>query len=307
MTARDDGDADALVELLAEVRRIEVQSTRLVTGTMAGSYASVFRGAGVEFDEVREYVEGDDPRQIDWNVTARVGRPFVKKYVDERELTVVFVLDQSPTMRGGFGPWSARQIAARVCATLALSAARNHDKVGLVACGDGAPSFVRPTNGRGHALRIVRDVLASPDASGPVDLAPALDRLARTLRRHATVFVLSDFLAFAPSAALDLCARRHDVVAVRLLLPELDAPALGLARMRGPDGSAGVLVDWSRAHVRDAYAQRVSQWRQRTETALRRARVDVLDVPVPAIAGKDVVGPALMRFFRMREQRGAKR
>lgn len=307
MTAREDGVDDELAGLLAEVRRIEVQSTRLVTGTMAGSYASVFRGAGVEFDEVREYVEGDDPRQIDWNVTARVGRPFVKKYVDERELTVVFVLDQSPTMRGGFGPWSARQIAARVCATLAFSAARNHDKVGLVACGDGAPRFVRPANGRGHALRIVRDVLALPDASRSVDLAPALDRVAHTLRRHAIVFVLSDFLAFAPSAALDLCARRHDVVAVRLGLPELDAPALGLARMRSADGAASVLVDWSHARVREAYASRVRQWRERCEAALRRARVDVLDVPVPAVHGKDVVGPALMRFFRMRELRGAKR
>lgn len=307
MTARAvDGD-DTLARLLAEVRRIEVQSTRLVTGTMAGSYASVFRGAGVEFDEVREYAEGDDPRQIDWNVTARVGRPFVKKYVDERELTVVFVLDLSPSMSGGFGPWSARQIAARVTALLALTAARNHDKVGLVACGDGVPTMVRPANGRGHALRIVRDALALPDASGPVDLAPALDRVARTLRRHAIVFVLSDFFAFAPSPELDLCARRHDVVAVRLAVPELDAPPLGLSWLRGTGSSSPVLVDWSSPRVRAAYAERVAAWRRRTDAALRRSRIDVLDVPVPTVAGKDVVAPALMRFFRMRELRGAKR
>lgn len=306
MTAPQDVD-DELFALLAEVRRIEVHATRLVSGSMAGSYASVFRGAGVEFDEVREYAEGDDPRQVDWNVTARVGRPFVKKYVDERELTVVFVLDLSPTMRGGFGPWSARQIAARVCATLALTAARNHDKVGLVLAGDGVPTLVRPANGRGHALRVVRDVLAAPEARATVDMAPALDRVARTLRRHAVVFVVSDFLGFEPSAALDLCARRHDVVAVRLLLPELEAPALGLARMRAVTGLKSKLVDWSSARVRAAYAARVARWREETDAALRRARIDVLDVPVPAVEGKDVVGPALMRFFRMREVRGAKR
>jgi uncharacterized protein (DUF58 family) len=151
-----------LAELLKEVRRVTVLSDRLVDGALAGNYSSVFRGAGIEFDEVREYVEGDDPRAIDWGVTARIGRPFVKKYVDERELTVVFVLDLSPSMEAGFGPLSARRMAARVAACLALSAVRNHDRVGLVAFGDTIERYVPPATGRAHALRVVRDCLALP-------------------------------------------------------------------------------------------------------------------------------------------------
>src|SRR6187399_439244 len=170
----DERDVE-LTELLKEVRRIEVQSRRLVTSVMAGGYTSVFRGSGVEFDDVREYVEGDDPRSVDWNVTARVGRPFVKKYVDERELTVLFLLDLSASMTGGFGPWSARQTAARVCACLALSATRNGDKVGMVAFSDRVDRYVPAQKGVGHALRIVRDALALPGTSKTSDPVPALE------------------------------------------------------------------------------------------------------------------------------------
>ncbi len=308
--------AAELSELLEEVRLIEIQSRRLVAGVMAGGYGSVFRGRGIEFDEVREYVEGDDPRSVDWNVTARVGRPFVKKYVDERELTVLFLLDLSGSMTGGFGPWSARQMAARICACLALSALKNHDKVGLIAFSDAVDRYVPAKKGIGHALRVVRDCLALPGSSARTRLAPALDFAGRVLRRRAILFLVSDFLDGSPgpergrpgwSHALTLCARRHDVIAVRLLTPELEPPAPAMMRIRDPERSRETVVDWRSPRVRAAYEQRVARWRAGTADELSRARVDRMDVVVPRHPDRNAVARPILRFFRMRELRGAKR
>ena len=296
-----------LAELLAEVRRIDVQSKRLVRDVMAGGYVSVFKGAGIEFDEVREYAEGDDPRHVDWNVTARVGRPFVKKYVDERERTVLFLLDLSASMTGGFGIWSARQTAARVCACLGLSATRSGDKVGLIAFGEGVERYEPPKKGFGHALRIVRDCLALPASAGATDPASALEHATRAVRRRSIVFLVSDFLCGGWERALTLCARRHDLIAVRLGLPELDGLPRGLVRLRDPESGEDVTIDGSRPRVREAYARRVAEARRATEAALARARVDLLDVPIPRVPGKDLVAGPILRFFRMRELRGAKR
>lgn len=298
---------DELAELLKEVRRIQVQSARLVTGVMAGGYSSVFRGAGVEFDEVREYAEGDDPRSVDWNVTARVGRPFVKKYVDERELTVLFLYDLSASMGGGFGPWSARQMAARVCACLALSAVRNDDKVGLVAFGAEVEKYVPPKKGLAHALAVVRDLLALRSGAARTDFGPALELAARVLRRRAIVFLVSDFLASGYERALGPCARRHDLIAVRLSCSELEPPGLGLARVRDPESGRSFLVDWKSPRVRELYRERVEAWRLAGADALARAGVDLLDVPVPREPDKDAVARPILEFFRMRELRGAKR
>lgn len=296
-----------LAELLAEVRRIELQSDRLVNGLLAGVYRSVFRGAGVEFDEVREYQEGDDPRAVDWNVTARVGRPFVKTYVDERDLTVLFLLDVSASMRAGFGPWSVRGTAARVFACLALSAAQNHDKVGMIAFSDRVQRIVPPRQGTPHALRIVRDALALPGGGGRTDLVPALERAARSVRRHAVVFVVSDFLCEEFEKPLAVAARRHDVVAVRLLAPELAPPDLGLVRGRDPESGRATVVDWTSPRVRDAYTRQVRAWREGHDRAFARAGVDVVDVDVPRAPSARPWAQPLVDFFRMRERRGAKR
>jgi len=303
---------DDLAELLAEVRRIDVQSHRLVDELIAGGYSSVFRGSGIEFDSVREYVEGDDPRAVDWNVTARMGRPFIKTYVDERELTMLFLLDLSESMSGGFGPWSARQIAARVCACLALSAVRSDDKVGLIAFGHGVEKYVPAKKGAGHALRIIRDVLALRSTLEGTDLAPALSFASRVVRRRATLFIVSDFLTDGWRDALARCARRHDVVAIRLLTPELHPPApgdlgRGLMRLRDPESGHVEVVDWSGAAVRRTYSERIAAWRERTADELRRVRVDLMDVPVPVERIADPVAGPILRFFRMREKRGAKR
>ena len=302
----EDRDVE-LSELLEEVRRIDVLARRLVTDVIAGGYSSVFRGSGIEFDRVREYVEGDPQRAIDWNVTARVGRPFVKTYVDERELTVLFLLDLSASMAGGFSHWSARQTAARVCACLALSATRNNDKVGLIGFSDGVDKYVPPKKGVGHALRIVRDCLALPGGSARTDLTPALEFAARVVRRHAIVFLVSDFLADGWQHALRLCARRHDVVAVRLLTPELTPPDAGLVRARDPETGQETVIDWSSARVRAAYVERVADRHRRTKEELRRAKVDLMDVPITREHDRDMIARPILRFFRMRELRGAKR
>ncbi len=302
----EDRDAE-LRELLKEVRRIEVQSNRLVTDVMAGGYSSVFRGSGIEFDEVREYVEGDDPRSVDWNVTARVGRPYVKKYLDERKLTVMFLLDLSASMTGGFGVWSARQTAARLCACLALAAVRSNDKVGLIAFSRTIDKYVPAKKGVGHVLRIIRDCLALPGSSVRTEIAPAVEFAARVLRRRAILFVVTDFLESGFSAALTLCARRHDVVAVRLLTPELEPPDSGMMRVRDPESGREAVIDWRSPSVRAAYAERVAAWRAATEDELYRSKVDLMDVRVPRAPDGDAVARPILDFFRMREMRGAKR
>jgi uncharacterized protein (DUF58 family) len=296
-----------LLELLKEVRRIEVQSNRLVTDLMAGGYSSVFRGSGIEFDEVREYVEGDDPRRVDWNVTARMGRPYVKKYVDERELTVLFLVDLSASMAGGFSIWSMRQMAARICACLALSAVKNNDKVGLIAFSEAVDKYVPPEKGFGHALRIIRDCLALKGKSARTQLKPALEFAASVVQRRAILFLVSDFLAGGWEETLALCARRHDVIAVRLLAPELDPPETGLLRVRDPEKGHETVIDWQDPRVRKAYTERVLSWRRQTENELRRAKVDRMDVPLPLEYDKDAVAQPILEFFRMRELRGAKR
>jgi uncharacterized protein (DUF58 family) len=293
------------------VRRIEVQTRRLVRDVMAGGYLSVFRGAGIEFDKVREYAEGDDRRAVDWSVTARMGRPFVKTYVDVRETTVVFLVDLSASMRGGFGVWSARQTAARLVACLALSAVRNGDKVGLLAFTDRVESWVPPRKGAGHALRIVRDCLALPAAGKGTDLVPPLDFLARVVRKKAVAFLVSDFL-FPDSPdrwkpALARAARRHDVVAVRLGLPEAEPLGRGLLRVRDPERGGRSVLDGRSPAARAAWAGEALGRRLDAEEALRRCRVDRMDVSVPREPGRDVIAEPILRFFRMREERGTKR
>jgi len=302
----DAGDTE-LGELLEEVRRIDVQARRLVTEIMAGGYTSAFRGSGIEFDRVREYAEGDAQRSIDWNVTARMGRPFVKTYVDERELTVLFLLDLSASMTAGFSYWSPRQAAARVCACLAFSAVRNNDKVGLIAFSGQVDRYVAPDKGAGHALRIVRDCLALPGTSPRTDFAPALHVAAQVVRRHAVVFLVSDFLADGWEKPLALCARRHDVVAVRLKPPELAPPDLGMTRLRDPETGAEEVVDWADSRVRAEYERRVAAHDARVTEELARLRVDRLDVPLTREHDVDSIAREILRFFNMRQRRGAKR
>lgn len=302
----EDEDID-IAELLAEVRRIEVQSRRLVTGVMAGGYSSVFRGAGIEFSEVREYVDGDDPRSVDWNVTARLGRPFVKKFVDERQLTVIFLLDLSASMAGGFSRWSIRRCAAGLCGLIALAAIRNNDKVGLAGFSSGLDFWVPPKRASGQVLHILRDCLVRRGSGPGSRPGPALEYVARVAPRHSVVFLVSDFLTGGYDDELLRCSLRHDLVALRILPPELEPPRARWLRLRDPESGREGLVDWGDPRTRESYRQRVAAWRAETEASMARAKVDLVDVVLPREPGRDTITRPILSFFRMREERGARR
>jgi uncharacterized protein (DUF58 family) len=302
-----DGAAQAdLAELLAEVRHIEVQSKRLVASALAGGYRSVFRGSGLEFDEVREYVSGDDPRTVDWNVTARAGKPFIKKFVDERELTVMFLIDLSPSMDHGFGHHTLRQMAARICGCLALSAVRNNDKIGMLGFSSQMDKYVPARKGSRHALSIIRDCLALKGSGSESRLNAALDYAGSVLRGHSTVFLLSDFCADGWQQSLALCAKRHDLIAVRLLPPDFEQLPQGLMKVVDPETGQMHWLDGSSLAMQQEYRQRMQRWQDHVAHQLAAANVDCMDVAVPRERDPDAVSRPIHRFFRMREQRGGR-
>ncbi len=305
-------------ELLAEARRIQVRADRMVTDVMAGGYSSVFRGSGIEFDEVREFAEGDELRSVDWNVTARVGRPFVKKFVEERELTVLFLLDVSASMRFGTSPpGRARRTAGTTAALfvgcVAFAAARNNDKAGLITFSDRIERYVPAKKGRNHVLRLIREALVPPMVGARTGLEQALDYAGRVQRRRAIVFVVSDFLGADVARKLRLLSQRHDVIAVRIRDPfaaGLDRvagdvgalPNAGLLHLADPETGQTFLVDTASRSVRERVQANWRLERQRLLEACRSTGVDLLDVPT-----EGSVAEPLVRFFRMRELRGAKR
>ncbi len=292
-----------LAEVLEEVRRVEVFARRHVERLAFGGTHAVFRGQGIEFDEVREYAEGDDPRDLDGAVTARTGRLHVKKRIDAREFTVLLLADLSPSMDGGFGPLSARQVAARAAGCLAMAAVRSHDRVGFLGFGAGVEHWVAPETGLRHSLRVLRDLLAIRASPGPGGAARALDFAARAVKRRAIVFLLSDFLDDGWRDAMARCARHHDVVALRLLPPELAPPESGLFRVRDPESGREALLDAGSAAVREAWRARTAAWRERTAREVVRAGADLVDLPVPRTRERDAVSGPLRRYFRARERR----
>ncbi len=286
-------------ELLKEVRLIQLRTDRLVTDVMAGSYRSAFRGSGIEFDEVREWAEGDDIRSVDWNVTARVGRPFIKKYVEERELTILFVLDHSRSMDFASQGRTLRRMAVEFCACVGLSAQRTNDKVGLVTFGKEVELFVPARKGRSHVLRLLREGLApvaNPYGSG---LAEALRYVGRVQRRRAVVFVLSDFIGGDPFPALRSLSKRHDVV----LVPCLDQRRFvledaGLLRVFDMESGGECLVDTRSAKVRKRYEEMARKEYESFEKSAGKLGIDLL----PLWTDKKV-SKAVLQFFRRREAR----
>lgn len=229
------------------VRRLQIKASRLATAVFAGEYRSAFRGRGIEFDEVREYLPGDDIRSIDWNVTARQGRPYIKRFVEERELTLVMLLDRSPSMDFGTIRSTKQEAAAEACALLAFAAARSHDKVGLLSMGDGSLRYLRPGKGKRHSLRLVREAMAGrlgvPAGDG---LGQALDYLGRLLKGSAVVCIFSDFNEPFLYDSLALLAARHDVVAAVVSDPaEHELPDSGLVMLADPETGSRVCLDTS--------------------------------------------------------------
>ena len=305
-------------ELLAEARRIQLRADRMVTDVMSGGYSSVFRGSGIEFDEVREFAEGDELRSVDWNVTARVGRPFVKKFVEERELSVLFLLDVSSSMAFGTQPGSLKrrsvnQTAAMFVGCVAFAAARNNDKAGLITFADDIERYVPAKKGRNHVLRLIREACEAPESGKQSNFKRALDYAGRVQRKHAIVFVVSDFLGADCERELRLLSRRHEVIAVRMRDPfaagldrvEGDVamlPNAGLLHLVDPETNQSVVVDTTSRVVRDEVQRRWQTERLSFKDLCSRCGVDVLDVPT-----EGSVGEPLIKFFRMREKRGRRR
>ena len=283
-------------ELVKQIRLLEIRTDRAVDELVGGAYRSVFRGRGIEFDEVREYVPGDDVRTIDWNVSARTGSAFVKKFVEERELTVLLIVDVSASGDYGSGEKSRRSAAAELAALLAFSAGRNGDKAGLLMYSDRCELYVPPRSGRRHALRIVREVLAHEPESRGTDLAGALREAARLLKKRGIVFILSDFLDDRPfEKELKLLNRRHDVIALELTDPREKAWP-GTLAIELEDAESGELADFSggKAALRrldDELAAGLAARR----AVFRRARIDAVEIA----DGENVLRP-LAEFFSRR-------
>jgi uncharacterized protein (DUF58 family) len=286
-------------EQLATVRKIQIRTSHLVTDLFAGQYHSVFKGRGIEFAEVRQYQPGDEVRTIDWNVTARTGVPHVKRYDEERELTVVLLVDASASTSFGSVRQTKATLAAELGAVLAFSAITNNDKVGLVIFSDRIERAVPPRKGTRHVLRVIREVLSVHPAGRGTDIAAALEHVRRVTRRRAVVFVISDFLDPGCRTALRLAARRHDVIAVVLDDPrEAELPDVGLVELEEAETGARYVLDTGSAAVRTAFAARAAATRTTRDRMLRSCGVDTI-----GIATDRPYTQALLRFFRMRERR----
>jgi uncharacterized protein (DUF58 family) len=305
-------------EILKKIRQIELRTNRVVTETLAGQYHSVFKGQGMNFDEVREYQPGDDVRAIDWNVTARMNHPFIKKFVEERELTLMLVVDVSGSGLFGSRAQSKRELAAEIASVLAFSAIRNNDKVGLLLFTDEVEKFIPPRKGHSHVLRVIREVLFFEPKRRGTDLVQALEFMGRVLPHRAIAVVISDFItppqraaAISSAArpqnplppelqtALRIANRKHDVVAVQITdRYELELPALG--RLILEDAETGEIVEINTGHAtsRDAFALRQEKQRNDLARQFRSSGVDTIQLRTD-----ESYSAALGKFFENREKR----
>lgn len=303
-----------LNELLESVRRVEVRTNRLVNDTMVGAYLSHFKGRGMDFEELREYIPGDDVRDIDWNVTHRLGRPFVKRFREERELTAVLAVDVSASSSFGSASRTKREFAAEIAATLAMSAAKNGDKVALLLFTDEVEMFVPPRKGRRHILRIVRELLMFQPRQRGTNVTGALSFLNHVLHRRSIVFLLTDFLHSGAAAAspgpgpaqsrdviaeLGLTNIRHDVVCLHLHDPrESELPAAGLVTIEDAETGELLELDSGRRSVRDRFAATNAERLAELDRALNRTGVDTLRLKTT-----EPFAPVLQRFFEIRRGR----
>jgi uncharacterized protein (DUF58 family) len=286
-------------ELLKKIRRIQIYTSHTVNDVLAGQYHSAFKGRGMEFEEVRAYQIGDDVRTIDWNVSARFGHPFVKVYREERELTVMLLVDMSRSHQFGTSRQLKRDLAAEVCATLAFSAIKNNDKVGLICFTDQVEKFVPPKKGTTHVLRVIRELLYHRPQGTGTDLAAAFDYLNRVTTRRSVVFLVSDFQAGGYETSLSIARRRHDVIPISITdRREIELPNVGLIELIDAETGQTVVVDTSHRKLRRDYTTTAGA-RQITRERLFR-RMDIDEIPV--LTGESFVEP-IKRFFHKREMR----
>lgn len=310
-------------EILKKIRQIELRTNRLVTETLGGQYHSVFKGQGMNFEEVREYQPGDEVRAIDWNVTARMNHPFVKKFVEERELTLMLVVDVSGSGLFGSGAQSKRELAAEIASVLAFSAIRNNDKVGVILFTEEAEKYIPPKKGRRHVLRVIREILFYEPKKRGTNLNAALEFLNRVTRHRAIAVVVSDFIGQSTSAkiksapapkgglhltesliqssfvALRQSNRRHDLIAIQVVdRYELELPALGRLVFKDAETGEVVEINTNELRKRSAFAERQTKQQAELLRILRTANIDTIQLRTD-----QDYGPALGRFFETREKR----
>ena len=286
-------------EVLAQIRRIHIVTSRMVTDVFAGRYQSVFKGRGIEFDEVRQYFVGDDVRCIDWNVTARTGIPYVKKFVEERELTVVLILDLSPSSYFGTREKLKRQLATEICSLLTFSAMQNNDKVGLLIFTDQVEKFVPPRKGVRHGMRILREALYFQPKGRGTDISQALEYLNKVCRRKTISFIISDFYARGFEKPLSIANKHHDIIAVILTDPrEIELPNVGIISLNDPESGEKFLIDTSNPKVRERFYRKAKEVRENRKRIFSRLGIDTIDVRTDVPYTK-----ALFLFFRRREKR----
>ncbi len=286
-------------EILKKVKRIELRTRNLVNTIFAGEYHSVFKGRGMAFAEVREYQPGDDVRTIDWNVTARMGDPFVKVFDEERELTVILMVDASTS--GDFGTVAQMkgEIGAEICALLAFSAIQNNDRVGLIIFTDEVELFIPPKKGKKHVLRVIRELLYFQPSGRSTNINTALEYLNRVTYRRSVVFLVSDFFASDYEKALRVANRRHDLVAIALEDPrEYDLPAIGIVELEDAETGEGIMVDFGNTAVRDAFQKLTRKERDDRDALFRRMGLDAVN-----ISTQGAYHEPLMQFFRMRAKK----
>ncbi len=285
--------------ILRNVRRIEIRTTKLVNSLFGGEYQSVFKGQGIEFADVREYIPGDDIRTIDWNVTARSQHPYIKKYAEERELQVVFLVDSSASTFFGTRDRLKSEAIAEVCALLAFSAWKNNDKVGLVSFTDQIEKYVAPRKGRSRILRVIRDILYPEIKGKGTDIKMALDFANRVLRRRGIIFLVSDFIGDGYLTPLRILAKKHDLIAIKLNDPlEKRFPKAGFVELKDAESGKRAFVNTHSGKWRREYRENARKRDEKIKSEFKSAKIDSIDLEL----GKDTIDP-ILRFFKEREKR----
>ena len=286
-------------DLAKKIRYIQIYTSKAVNDSLAGEYASVFKGRGMEFDEVRPYRIGDDIRSIDWNVTARTGEPHVKLFVEERELTVVFLVDLSAS--GSFGSTRKikNEVAAELCALLAFSAIKNNDKVGLIVFTDQIEMFVPPAKGTTHVLRLIRELLEFQPRKVKTSINAGIDYLGRVITKRSVVFLVSDFLEQGYEKQLTVLSKKHDLIAVSITDPrEIALPDVGLIELEDAETGELILIDTGSRKIRQNYETMGMERKDTLKKLFRSMNVDHIEI----MTDKDYVVD-LVRFFKTRERR----
>jgi uncharacterized protein (DUF58 family) len=286
-------------EIIRKVRRIEIRTKKLVNDVFSGEYHSIFKGRGMEFEEVREYQPGDDVRVIDWNVTARYGHPFVKRFKEERELTVMLLVDASSSGEFGTAQRMKGEIAAELCSVLAFSAIKNNDRVGMIIFTDRVEKYIPPKKGSSHVLRLIREVLYFKPEHPRTDISCALEFLGRVTKRRSVVFLVSDFLSSGYQKMLSIANKKHDLIAIKIADPrETELPNVGFIELEDTETGEQIIIDTKDAAVRNDFQQYVSRERTKLDKGFRSIDLDHIFISTD----RSYVEP-LMAFFKVRAKR----